>query len=280
MPFTTSGIFFRELAGSPTLGADRDSRSGSMDLMLPWNRVDAFLDEILPPPLVIGDFVIHPPRGAMPGRPWLLTDSCTISPWDSGTVGGDPSVPSAAWGKASITFKTFENEDEDEEDPDTFLTHKISIGAEFMTLPQQVVTWSSESEGSDPEPSKSEDVPFSILIPTVEHQFTWRTVINPPFSVIKKTIGHVNKKVIFGAGAETLLFLGVDAQREFTSTGLQPWTLDYRFTERRLIDSGGTERGWNHFFRPSTGAWSIPLVNGKKVYNQKEFLPLFSPAQE
>ena len=277
MPLTAAGTFYRHLAGSPKLGADQTSRSGEEELMLSWGSIDSFISESLPPPLVIGGFVLHAPRRTMPGYPYLFTESIRIEPWDSSVPGGCDDIPSSQWAKASVSYKTIENEDEDEQDPETFLTHRISIGAEFLTLPKQAARWHGEEGEEDAEIPKGEDIPFSKLIPTAEHQFTWKQVVSPPFTAIRNAIGKTNSVPIFGAATETLLFLGVDAQREFTSDGQKPWTLDYRFSERLVKDGGIRVIGWNHAFRPESGKWEVPKLDGKKIYDQTGFLTLFQP---
>ena len=121
-----------------------------------------------------------------------------------------------------------------------------------------------------------EDAPMTILLPTAEHQFTWKSVINPPFSSIYSNIGKVNKGGFLGCDAETLMFLGVDAQREFTTGGIKPWTLDYRFSHRVAQPIGAPNPlTWNHFYVPKKNAWKKLTWNGDFAYQKGNFMGLF-----
>jgi len=186
MPFTPGGIFYRRIPTSPTLGATSDGRTASETFMMSFNSVDGFIAESLPLPIVLGPFILHPPKRTMIGRPWLRTDNITVNPWYDEVPGNDPfadddmnDVPASSWASVNINYKTAESEDEDETDPETFLTHRVSIGAEFMTLPKQKIRWHGEpmpvgqrieldpGEGETPggEPPKAEDIPAHKIIP-------------------------------------------------------------------------------------------------------------------
>lgn len=309
MPFTPSGIFYRRLPGSPTLEATTDGRSASEILMVPWSFVDHFIDESLPPAYALGGFLLRPSRRIMPGRAYMQCDKISVAPFYSDLPGDDPFMPldtvveAASWAQVTVSYKTAETEDEDEQDPETFLTQRLSIGAEYLTVPVKAIKWTTRN-GEPLSPSTS-DLPanydsltpaeqeaakqafkerFSTttetlvtkIIPTIEHQLTWKSVVRPPFRAMRKLVGKINNKSLFGAEPETLLFMGADAQREFTRNGVKPWTLDYRFTERSIVE-GGITYGWNHFLKPETGRWERVEIGNQPVYQKDDLKKLFQP---
>ncbi|MCA9270545.1 MAG: hypothetical protein KDA41_18815, partial [Planctomycetales bacterium] len=88
-----------------------------------------------------------------------------------------------------------------------------------------------------------------------------------------------------GAAAETVLFLGARADREFHFVDEAPlWRVRYTFAEsgKRLRD-GTTPAGWNHLFRRAAGIgeenWTLVKAansSGERPYQTGDFGSLFS----
>jgi hypothetical protein len=91
-----------------------------------------------------------------------------------------------------------------------------------------------------------------------------------------------------GAAAETVLFDGAKADREFTGldTSQRPqfgWRVTYVFREKAIKvfdDSGGeTTYGWNHCYRdmlfPASSWDKLVDQNGNSLYQAVDFSPLF-----
>lgn len=206
------------------------------------------------------------------------------------------------------------------DDPETFLKRKLSVGGEFLSLSEAKTSWrQSEESGEDGsfkydiEPNKDFKAPIARVIPTIEHQLQWQDVIDPPWENIRDRIGRINRTeftILDRAPPETVMFLGVTASQRFNTSAyvnqsgiytginpftaendgftqtygeitLQPWTLDYKFSERRVgKPAGSTLRdvniSWNYFFRPETGRFEILYKsNGEKVYETEEMQFLF-----
>ena len=118
--------------------------------------------------------------------------------------------------------------------PGTILTYRMNFGGEYIRLPGQSLYW--EGDPTCPVPP---DVLPTLRIPVIEHQVTWRRVPAPPWDAIRNCTGAVNNDSFLGAAAETVLFDGAKADREFTGLGdfLEPqfgWRLTYVFREKLI----------------------------------------------
>ena len=289
MPYTSTGGLYVELGGSPTYNKSTDTAAATDTWMVPWAHAFDFCDEIMPQPILIGGIAYQPPRWAFRYDTNLKVDSIDLTPFFSEEPGITGSSDASDWAKMKVSYKVSDKEEEPEEDnddPETFLTHRISIGAEMMTVPGRNVvletpaSTSGSASASAVEAAKKmtdEDAPITILMPTAEQQFTWKKVLNPPFAAIYRNIGKVNEANWLGADGETLMFLGCDAQREFTTGSVEPWTLDYRFTHRcaKPLDAP-SPLTWNHFYVPKTESWQkLEFAGGNNAYQTGDFINLF-----
>jgi len=190
-------------------------------------------------------------RAAHPTYDWLLADAISFEP-------GDPENPPSgaeeeyALLDATVTYRGERISgglgDASMEPGSTHLTHTRTATAEMMTLPGHGFVW----DDGDP---VSEDVDTGIVVPTVTHEWTWHYVIDPPWSNLRKYLGTVNQAgtPYNDAVAETLLFAGYSANKEFNADGDTVWELGLTFIEK-FIDltpdvPGGPVYGWNHFWR-------------------------------
>ena len=275
-------VSFQELGGSPTYNVTRTKITAKRELLLDWADIDAFVVEQFP------TGVYGPLSGGFfPGRPLLLVESIDIEPFvPDGPGAGVPPVYDGG-AKVSVAYATPEfdqasnqaddtpseggepqgaNEDEAGQGQETtFITHRISVGAEVMTWPVKgFYKWERSEIVNRNRPATNEildEMVYGIVIPTIEHQITWHFVPLPPWRAIREKIGMVNTRKFAGAEAECLLFLGVEATRETTNQGTRAWSLEYKFSEKckRWITLGpnGTLNepsettivSWNHFPR-------------------------------
>lgn len=278
MPFTSKGLFYRQMPGYPKIKLSTTTATAQEQYMMKWNNLEDFMDESIPPPLMMGDQIIHINRRRFPKDLSLVTEDVSVEPWDSETTGEDPNVPSGKWMRVNINYKVPEipdHEEEDEDDPETFLTKRMSIGAEFLTLPPKGVKIGSNSGSSTATiANKAADLPITKLIPTAEITLSWKFVIQPPFKTILNMVGTINSGNFLDCPEETLMFLGVDATQELTTQGAKPWTIDYRFSAR-LVKQGGGTVGWNHTYSPDKQQWVVLGMKGKKLYDTANFKKLF-----
>src|SRR3990167_3502719 len=151
----------------------------------------------------------------------------------------------------------------------TFLNHKLSIGAEMLQYPNGALEWENPasraatpiagfvagaSEWLPKDVNMKPAATNSIVVPHIQHTLTWSQVMWAPWAAIRACIGRVNGYRIMGAPEESLLFLGAEAEREYTNRiGWKPWKLDYKFSEKNYNNDPTQAQGWNYFLRPETG---------------------------
>lgn len=283
MSYDLSGT---DIDGSPSFQIAKDSASAKRVCKVDWSDIDSAITGLFGTVFMAGTGVVRDPLHTFPGKSYLVLDQMDIKPFDDdnivGSSGGLPTYTSA---QLELTYKTkpYNTDDDDDtsDDPDvpegTYLTHRISLGGDILTLPESGLQWQAAND--DGIKDVAADVAPGMVIPTIEHQFTWHFVPSPPFAAMKNAYGKVNSALQYGAPAETLLFLGADANRDITTEGTKAWTLDYRFQEKAL-KAGGVIAGWNHFFRPDPGAgqnsWQkILRKDGNTVYETADFSSLF-----
>ncbi len=166
----------------------------------------------------------------------------------------------------------------------TLLSYRMDFGGEYVRLPGQALQWQS-----DPSAPVPPDAAPTLRIPIVEHHVTWHRVIDPPWDAIRACAGTVNDSDFMGAAAETALFDGARASREFAGMDdlLQPqfgWAITYVFREKaiKILDAGDGQEtyGWNHCYRdvpPAAACWD-KLVDacGNTLYKTSDFTTLFT----
>lgn len=172
----------------------------------------------------------------------------------------------------------------------TYVSYRRRSTGEYMTVPGRGLEWSAGVP-------VGQDTHATIRIPLVEHIVTWHRVKYPPWQAIDentgKVIGFTTKLPGHGRiyQLDTLLFEGGESDREF-QIGLnatETWQMTYTFKERRVTSlrpgvASATIIGWNHLYRPETGDWSRPFVQGTsadpkymydKIPDLDEFKKLF-----
>jgi hypothetical protein len=164
----------------------------------------------------------------------------------------------------------------------TILSYRMDFAGEYITLPGQSLQWQS-----DPTIPVPPDALPTLRIPIVEHHLTWHRVLDPPWDAIRQCAGAVNNADFMGAAAETALFDGARADREFTglddSLGPQfGWRVTYVFREKsiKVLDEAGSPQtyGWNHCYRdtlPDPGWDKLVDQSGNSLYQTADFTTLF-----
>jgi hypothetical protein len=161
----------------------------------------------------------------------------------------------------------------------TLLTYRQGSDADTMVLPGQALTWASGVEESVP----PEAVPL-IQVPIIEHRFTWRRVVSPPWEAIRLGVGTVNDPEFLGCAAGSVLFSGATTELEFTrfddlSDPAMTWRIEYLFREKAVKTVDGSVAGWNHAFRSlpvEDPGWDELIdANGNRPYASSDFAQLF-----
>lgn len=297
-------VQYEELEGSPTYSikmgkgveAKRELRVAGSDLNLLVAQFTPFPGNIF---------------AQFPGIPGLWVDTIDIVPFDNCPPKDGGDIALYDWHKVSVSYKTPEFEGGDNtdggdggqgpdgqgdgkqgqpnrgghphSDNDTLLSHKCTIGGEFMVLPGEGLEWKDsfdavswsynppvfDEEGPNPAHARAsrsvkDGVSAGIIVPLMEYTVTWHRVRLPPWRAIQETIGKINDDEFLGCEAGCLLYLGADLSIEFSAIGTKWWTVEHKFSYKNntkggdaFLDTvlfGGTvPKGWNYFYRPETG---------------------------
>jgi len=283
---TDGGIYYDELEGSPTFNIQRDGASATQILLIDWDDITDFVYEMFPSTYatVLGWDVYVPV--SFPGNDALILKDLRIEPFDPNnptddTIGGDPLNSYASGAKVTAQYETNDWQSATDDDGNELkFSHNISVGAEFLRMPQFGYQWSSDNT-----PVQQEDALVSKVISTIEHELTFYGIVNPPLRAnVYPTVGCVNDRRynwLFASEAETLLFQGMNAELKTIFDGKQMWDLHYRFTERLVQGedrAAAAAIGWNHFWREDAGAWDKLVARGggnRSVYDTADFKDLF-----
>lgn len=302
---TAGGIKYKLVDGYPTMNVSEDSAKATEKYVLRSRDVESFISESLPAPVVVLGSVIRPPKRKLPGASILVTESINVEPYEPGMPGdpqgADPTAPDGTYADfyvATISYSTrsldSDDDEEDPNDPETFLTHTVIAGGEHMSWPaSNTQTRNTNLDEnipvSDQNPTGNQDQtgPIVKTIPTIEHGLKWKAVLSPPWTKIIQLLGHVNDATMplfFGAKKETVMFMGVSGQQQYLwdgfSVGVQPWSLDFKFSHREIRENGKSY-GWNHIYSPKFGTWrELRRANGESLYESSNLLELFVVTEE
>jgi len=302
---TNGGIPYKLMEGYPKINGSGDKVTAQEKYIIRSSDVNAFFIESIPAPVIILGTVTWPDRRRLPGAPILITKSLSFEPFNS-TIPFDPfdadsGAPDGTYDPfcaVQIDYETLQNESDQEQDPndpETFLTHTVSATGEHLLIAPNNSTIQPGLEAGDDstggqEPIKSRTPPIVKTIPTIEHGLKWKNVLAPKWDRIISYLGKINDRiyVFSGAGSDSelaaakhcLMFRGVSGSQSYiwdgASAGVQPWSLDFKF-EQREIDDGGKTYGWNHVFMPDRGDWvQLRRANGELLYEDVDIKKLFT----
>jgi len=266
---TPNGIPYEELQGSPKFSASESGLTATQIVRVAWNNLPAFIDECHPQPKIsaTGKNITPNPK-TFPGYNWLFANSLEAEPFDE----NDPATQGVFFNqyarlgaRVTITYAAKQ-----------LTPHRVTIGGEVLKLPNTSLLWNSGAKVQD------EDLVAGRILPTLEHTFTFRNVLSPPWTNIANRLGKVNSNNEIDDGVnthsvtpETVLFLGCDAEEERDTEGGQRWHLTYRFSERAIYDDA-TRITWNHFWNKETNGWEkLKDANGNPIYALADFDELF-----
>lgn len=251
-------VLFDEDASSPVFQIRADRSSARRVGRIAWGDTPQLVADMFPPTIVGGSTITVGIGAPFPGWDWLRASAIQVEPYPECPTGPDTSqdiesIPDYKMALVTIDYESinFPIEEPSDGDPVPFLTHRWSLGGEFLTLESHQLEWCDEEKVPD-------HTTGGVLVPIIEHEVHWPRVINPPFSAMRSRLGKVNDadfQLATGtAQQETLLFLGAELKRDVMSNGARAWDLTYRFSERRVSPKEDTcdeleVGGWNHFWR-------------------------------
>jgi hypothetical protein len=139
------------------------------------------------------------------------------------------------------------------------------------------------------EDNKDFGAPITKIIPTLEHSLDWEYVIDPPWTDIRLQLGTVNDAAIplfNNAPIETVLFMSLSGEQNWTTAGAKPWSLSYKFSERNIFqEEGDNPATWNHVYNPSTNKFERikrkdPAGEEVDMYAKSDFKDLFKSGSD
>ncbi len=200
---TAGGIRFDIREGSPTGEATDNTLVWHEEYVIRAIDIQAFVEESFPPPQFVDFFIIHPQKRTAPDTA-LITKTVKWRPLkmlpmdifnaDDGAPDGtysDLAVVSIDYGTSDDTPSI----DEDPNDPETFLTHSISVGGEFLPFDGLPTFWTTVFPtivGFLESNTDIGNIPATRAVPTIEHNLRWKEVLDPPWSAIRAAMGKVN----------------------------------------------------------------------------------------
>lgn len=301
---TSGGIPYKLMEGYPTISGSGDKVTATEKYIIRATDVNAFYTESIPAPIVFLGSVIWPDRRRMPGASILITKSIDFKPFQTtlpfdpfGVDSGAPDGTYDPFCEVQIQYETVQNESDQEQDPndpETFLEHSVSATGEFMSWPPNKMEVSKGTEaGETPggaEPIKDRVAPIVKSIPTIDHNLKWKNCLQPRWDRIIEYLGMINDRKFVFSGQNTqfefaahkhcMLFMGVSGNQSYlwdgASVGVQPWNLDFKFIHKEITE-GGFTYGWNHIYSPVDGDWvQLVRANGKQMYEEANLLKLFT----
>lgn len=293
---TAGGIPYKLIEGFPTISGDAKKVSGAEQYIIRASDLEAFYLEAIPAPTTYLGSVYWPDRRRMPGVNILVTKDLNFSPYipgkpgdPFGTDGGATTDTYSGFYKVAINYETIENQSDEEQDPNepsTFLEHSVAATAEFLSIPPEKTETTDDQAGQtggSKEPNADRKGAIIKLIPTIEHTLKWENCLAPNWERIVDYLGTINDRtfdLLIDANKHTVLFMGVNGQQSYVfdgvSQGVQPWSLDFRFSQR-AIKEGGRRYGWNHVYSPKYGEWrQVYRANGALLYEDNNLEALFT----
>jgi len=294
---TAGGIPYTLMEGYPKISGEDGKTSATEKYLIRAADVAPFYAESLPPPAIVLGNPTLPARRRMPGSSVLITKTLSFEP-QTGTLPGDPfGADSGAPDKTydplyvvTIGYETSpndQNNEQDPNDPETFLEHSVSVGGEFLNIPPTKTTTTSGALGyteGTKLANRDQQHPLLKMIPLIEHQLKWKFCLAPNWPRIMEMLGKVNDRdetLFLGAKEETVCFMGVSGNRVYSwdgaSLAVAPWSLDFRFSQHQVHEDGHYY-GWNHAYIPQYGEWRrLYRAGGKPLYEKANLRTLFTP---
>lgn len=311
---TYGGIPYKLQEGYPQIVHSDDGTEATERYVVRASDIESFVAEAMPPPYVLNGYVILPDRRRMPGTvfvtrqisiaPFGRTRPCDFFGQDAGAADGTYDD------LASVTIeydtKLESGVNRDRNDPTTFLDHSVQVGGEFYKLKTEKLRYAEDGDlpaGEQPDGYLADtgrevldqDLPSAHLtLATIAHTFRWSYVLSPDWSGIFAALGTCNDAVLSlfkNAPIETVLFEGVSGSQKHVwngaSAAVQPWSLDFKFSQRVRTDQDGDDVTWNHVFSNQARKWVKPFYlsdptdasTKKYLYETSALLDMFKSSQ-
>ena len=275
-----STVPFYEMAGSPEEKYTTEGFQAVRTFLVAWEQREAFAKDVM------GNTSLFDYRSATyyPNRTSVFPIRITFTPADKNALTKkalsklhlDLNSYDHSWAIANVEYRTISEVDLEsgpENEPGTKITYRLSYESIEEEIRVDGWVWQGTTTA----------IPTDTLlmkrIPQALHQLVWSQVLSPPWVTIQETQGKLNRYTFLDCPPGTLLFEGVAANKLYRSTfedGESPfcWAITYTFRQKAIHHDENTY-GWNEIFRSDTGTWGLPTQNGKKLYDDADFGPLF-----
>jgi len=267
-----------------------ENGSVSLTVLVPSSRLLSFAEEVLPIPSLVGGFPSYESLGVITGtnlRAQRITwkGHTAAKPVDPfGFDGGGSSGTYQPVCEAVIEYAS--KQEEDENDPETFLEVSCNTAGEFIYSSAPKGKWEDPGGGGDEEKNKLQALPINILVPESEWNVRWPKVPSKFWketlvSRLRAALGKVNSNampLLFNAPAETILFAGYSLERSYSWRVTEPATfsLNMKFLEKHIED-GNNVIGHNEAWKADEG-WKRILFDGvNPLYQSVDLNDLFKP---
>lgn len=240
-------VSYSEIQGSPVEGQNRAGiKTATRTLECAWTDRWTLMNELLSEDYEneAGTLMKNTGNTSKP-LPAANTGATTVSTYVKAIITANYSI-------LSVSLEEDEAGDEKSE--------SIEPTAEFLSIDGVDLRWIDNTDDDDHKVNPG-DYPAKLFV-GFDYIFTKTFQEFIPDS-IQDLIGTVNAATVrptsegmdtLNFPAETLLFQPPTIQRTINTEGELTWTVNYRFTYKPNKDKGGTQRGWNYFFRSEQGA--------------------------
>lgn len=282
---TAGGVRYRLMEGYPRGSFSQEGGNVQEQYLIQTSDLTAFIAESFPLMEVVDEQWVYAFNRAMPGNYRLTTRKVGFQPFPEGKPcnpwegHGSTSGSMSDFLKVTIDYESSKNED-DNEDPTTFLEISCDASAEFLMLPvTKGMQWELAEEGTmNPLKVDNRDqVTVPKLMPEISWNLRWPRVTRAFTSILiercRDAMGLVNNAampMLFGAPVETILFTGFSMREEFGWREEEPPAVEF---DMKLLEKNvtvdGARKGHNEFFRPETGKWETLFrwkPGGPKMY--------------
>jgi hypothetical protein len=297
---TVGGIRYRLMEGAPTGTITEDTATATETYIIRSIDLLPFALESFPLPTVLtqddGDTIYIRNKRRMPGFPFMASKQITFAaflpglPMDPFSADSDAADGTYAdFLKVTITYQTAKAEEEDPNDPETFLEISCRSAGEFLQIPQR-----GQSRWQTPtgEVVRGVNTPVTKILPDIDWSVRWpmvpREVAQTLVTTMRSHLGHINSEeisLLSNAPEDTILFTGFAISEETMWTTQPvgpPLKVDLEFLERH-IEEGGTTKGHNYFYREDAAAGAgkfqlLYLPDGNLVYESSDLNEIFPPS--
>ncbi len=237
-------VAFKELAGSPLETYGPEGMRAERRFLCAWDDRHALVEQLLGDACVFGGSS----RSHYPSKSSVVAMRVRVEPFDEDLKPqqfeglSDGLAAYHGFARVTVDYELLvpsDHADLPAAEDNTFLTYRMEPGHETLTLAGDGLVWPGNSAAT-----LSSDADGVVLLPFTRHRLLWQRVLSPPFDAIRNSTGTLNQSTFLGAAAGTLLFEGVNAEREFLQVPDLAdtefaWRLEYLFRENSLATVAG-----------------------------------------